>query len=98
MKDTLAGRIESLKAGKITKSQRKILEYFETADHKHIIYMSITQLAEEVGVAEATVLRFCRSLGFNGYQEFRHSRGKIPLRFFNAENSIHMRSYLRDNI
>ncbi len=71
MKDTLAGRIESLKAGKITKSQRKILEYFETADHKHIIYMSITQLAEEVGVAEATVLRFCRSLGFNGYQEFR---------------------------
>ena len=71
MADSIANRIARLKEGKLTKSQRKLLEYFETADAKKILYMSITELAEEVDMAEATVLRFCRSLGFSGYQEFK---------------------------
>jgi len=69
--DTLLDRIEKMKCGKTTKSQRKLLDYLCTADYKQVIYMSITQLAEETGCAEATVLRFCRSIGFNGYQEFK---------------------------
>lgn len=71
MSESIASRIERVQAGKVTKSQRKLLEYFNTVDFKKIIYMSITELAEDTGVAEATVLRFCRSLGFNGYQEFK---------------------------
>lgn len=71
LNESIASRIERIQAGKVTKSQRKLLEYFDSVDYQKIIYMSITELAEDTGVAEATVLRFCRSLGFNGYQEFK---------------------------
>ena len=64
-------RMVEMCKGKLTKSQSKLLGYFETVDPQRVIYMSITDLAEETGVAEATLLRFCRALGFNGYQEFR---------------------------
>ena len=64
----IKNKIAIMREGKLTKSQRKLLDYFETVDHKRVIYMSITDLASATGVAEATVLRFCR---FNGYQEFR---------------------------
>ncbi len=71
MPNSINSKIAQMREGKLTKSQRKLLDYFETVDHKRVIYMSITDLAAATGVAEATVLRFCRSLGFNGYQEFR---------------------------
>ena len=34
-------------------------------------YLSIGELAEESGVAEATVSRFCRRLGYKGYNAFK---------------------------
>ena len=71
MPTSIKTKIAQLREGKLTKSQRKLLDYFETVDTKKAIYMSITDLAEATDVAEATVLRFCRALGFNGYQEFR---------------------------
>ena len=71
MNGSILSRIERLEAGKLTRSQRIMLEYFGKVDFKQIMYMSITDLAEATGLAEATVLRFCRSLGFNGYQEFK---------------------------
>lgn len=71
MSNSVANKIARLKEGKLTKSQKKLLEYFAAVDFRQVIYMSITDLAAATGVAEATVLRFCRSLGYNGYQEFR---------------------------
>lgn len=71
MNASILSRIEKLEAGKLTRSQRIMLDYFGKVDFKQIMYMSITDLAEATGLAEATVLRFCRSLGFNGYQEFK---------------------------
>ena len=71
MPTSIKTKIAQMREGKLTKSQRKLLDYFETVDPKKVIYMSITDLAEATDVAEATVLRFCRALGFNGYQEFR---------------------------
>ncbi len=35
------------------------------------IYLTVTELAEKVGVGETTVLRFCRRIGFKGYQSFK---------------------------
>ena len=34
-------------------------------------YLSISSLAKACGVAEATNFRFCRSLGFDGYNEMK---------------------------
>ena len=73
MPGTIRTKLAQLREGKMTKSQRKLLNYFESVDYKEVIYMSITDLAAATDVAEATVLRFCRSLGFHGYQEFRLS-------------------------
>ena len=39
-------------------------------------YLSISSLANECGVAEATIFRFCRSLGFQGYNEMKIALAK----------------------
>ena len=57
--------------GKQTKSQKKLTAFFEAADFKRLSFLSITDVAAEAGVAEATLLRFCRSMGYSGYSEFR---------------------------
>ena len=38
---------------------------------KRIIDMPVAQIAEEAGVSQATVVRFCRSIGFNGVPELK---------------------------
>ncbi|MDY8095987.1 MurR/RpiR family transcriptional regulator [Paenibacillus polymyxa] len=56
----------------LTKSEQKValcvLEH--PAD---IIYFSVTELADFAGTGETTVMRFCRKIGFKGYQDFRLS-------------------------
>lgn len=59
----------------LTRSARKIADYI--LDHTlEAQYMSITALAEECGVADATISRFCRALGFDGYNEFKLALAK----------------------
>src|SRR5699024_11085926 len=53
-----------------TKSEQKIFTY--VMNHfDHLIYKSLTEIANACQVGEATVLRFCRKLGFKGYQDFK---------------------------
>lgn len=47
----------------LTKSSRKIADYL-LAHAEEAQYLSISSLARECGVAEATIFRFCRALGF----------------------------------
>ena len=54
----------------LTKSEQKVANIvFENPDK--IIYGSITDLAEFVGVGDTTVLRYCRKIGFKGYYAFK---------------------------
>ncbi len=69
--ETIEARIKQLQKGNVTKAYKKLINYLEEVDYQDIIYLSITEFAEKVGLAEATVLRFCRALGFNGYHEFK---------------------------
>ncbi len=71
MSDSIAVRIERVKQSKITKSQRKLIDFLENADYKQIMYFTITEFAKATGTGEATILRFCRLLGFDGYQVFK---------------------------
>lgn len=51
-------------------AERKVADF--VSDHsKLVIYMSVTQLAEAVGVGDSTVIRFCQNAGFRGYQELK---------------------------
>lgn len=36
-----------------------------------VIYASVNEVAAAAGVSEATVMRFCRTLGFKGFQDFK---------------------------
>ena len=51
-------------------AERKVAD-FVLAQHDQVQFMSITQLADECGVAEATVSRFCRSLKLKGFNAFK---------------------------
>ena len=76
----------------LSAAERKVADYV-LSQHTQVQFMSITQLADECSVAEATISRFCRSLGLKGFNAFklemaRHvataSAGMIPPRRIDA--------------
>ena len=53
-----------------TKAELKLYEYIK--DHlETVMYNSLTELSEICTVGEATILRFCRKIGYKGYQDFK---------------------------
>ena len=54
----------------LTSSEKKLAN-FVVANGQRSQSMSISQLAEACGVAEATISRFCRRMGYRGYSAFR---------------------------
>lgn len=54
----------------LTGAERKIADHI-MLQRQDSQYMSISELAEVAGVAEATVSRFCRRLGYKGYSAFK---------------------------
>lgn len=55
---------------KFTNSEIKIFNYVNNNLEK-LLYKSLTEVANLCNVGESTVLRFCRKLGFKGYQDFK---------------------------
>ena len=51
-------------------AEKKVADYV-LAQREQIQFMSITQLADECGVADATISRFCRSLQLKGFNAFK---------------------------
>jgi DNA-binding MurR/RpiR family transcriptional regulator len=62
----------------LTKSEKKVAK-FVLHSMDQVIHMSITDLAEQAIVGETTVLRFCRKVGFKGYQEFKLAVAKATV-------------------
>ena len=54
----------------LTASEKKVADYLLSHQSKSQ-HLSISQLAEARQVAEATVSRFCRRLGYKGYSAFK---------------------------
>lgn len=54
----------------LTTAEKKVADYV-LAQHAQVQFMSITQLADECGTAEATISRFCRSLKLKGFNAFK---------------------------
>ena len=66
--------ISKLKAnyGSFSKSEKKIADFIIN-DPQRIIPLYITELANECGTSEATIVRFARKIGFDGYQGLKLS-------------------------
>lgn len=56
----------------LTKSGKSLADYI-LKNKTSVQYMSITALADASGVSEASITRFCRSLGLEGYNDLKLS-------------------------
>jgi len=63
------GKIRSYYA-RLSDKEKKIADYI-LKNPKHIIHSTITEVAEDLNVADATVFRFCKRIGFKGYQALK---------------------------
>lgn len=54
----------------LTATERKVAD-FVLVNHAQVQFMSITQLADECGTADATISRFCKSLQLKGFNAFK---------------------------
>jgi DNA-binding MurR/RpiR family transcriptional regulator len=58
--------------------QRRLARYF--IDHEDVVaFASTSQIAEQTGASAATVVRFCRALGYEGYPDLQVAiRSQLP--------------------
>lgn len=71
-----------------TKSEQRVIDTIISSP-QNIIYASIAELAKHSNVSEPTVMRTCKKLGLNGYQDL-----KITL----ARELVNPMQYLNENI
>ena len=60
----------SMMTGQLAESEAKVAEVI-LADPSALEHYTITRLAQQAETSTSAVLRFCHSLGFSGYKDFR---------------------------
>ena len=67
--DALEKRIQQ---AQLTKCQHRIADYF-LKNRNRICRMTSLAIAQEVGVSDASVIRFSRAVGYTGFADLRES-------------------------
>ena len=69
----------------LAKSEKKVVDYI--LEHpERVIRLSVTELAADSGVSDATVVRACRKLGMLGYQDLKVSLAQSKVTSVKAIN------------
>ena len=55
---------------KLTQREKKIVDFMKR-NGDSFLNDTITEFSEKVGVSDATMVRFCKHLGYKGYQDFK---------------------------
>lgn len=63
---------EKVRKTKLTKSGRKIAEYF-LQNPTAVPFQSMADIAAQVGVSDVSIVRFARTLGYDGFVELKRS-------------------------
>ena len=71
----------------LTTAEKKTADYI-LRNPRESQFLSIAELAEESGVAEATVSRFCRRLGYKGYNAFKLAIANATARQHTGEETL----------
>lgn len=66
------------KLNSMTNTEKKIAEYV-LEHYEKVLNINITELSENAKVSDASIVRFCRSLGYKGYQDFKINAAKDVL-------------------
>lgn len=56
----------------LTKTEKKVADVVKSNPEESVL-ATVTDLSEQAGVGETSVIRFCRKLGFRGFHEFKLS-------------------------
>lgn len=67
--DTYIRRIEE-NYSSLNNSEKKVARYV-LENPRDIVHFTITELADQSDVSDASVFRFCQKIGYNGYQELK---------------------------
>lgn len=62
--------LRTVKQYDLTKSQAKIADYI-IKNQKRILKMTSLEIAGEAGVSDATVIRFARTIGYDGFLDMK---------------------------
>lgn len=68
-------------------SEQKVADYIDVHPEE-VIYLSISALADKCGVSEASVIRLCKVLGYDGYQELKINMARslvAPVKYIHEE-------------
>ncbi|PZE22788.1 MurR/RpiR family transcriptional regulator [Paenibacillus xerothermodurans] len=71
-------RIDSVYA-QLSQSEKKVADYVSSGAEE-IIHLSIAELAERSGSSDSSIIRFCRRLGYKGYQDLKINVAKDVMR------------------
>lgn len=69
MENNILEKIKEQKEG-FRDSEEKVANYI-LARWQEVLHLPITELAERIGVSEATIVRMCKKLGLRGFQELK---------------------------
>ncbi|MES8790479.1 hypothetical protein U6O01_12330, partial [Cutibacterium acnes] len=69
MSKNCLGQIRSHYA-RLSEKEKKIADYILN-NPENIIHSTINDVAEDLNVADATVFRFCKRIGFKGFQAMK---------------------------
>ncbi|MCS7175752.1 MurR/RpiR family transcriptional regulator [Pseudothermotoga sp.] len=61
---------------KIFTNREAELAHFVLENAERVIYMTITELADELKIGQGTIVRFCQKLGFSGFHPFKIALAK----------------------
>lgn len=80
----------------LSKGEKKIADYV-IAEKDQIIYQTLQEISKCIGVGEATIVRFCHKIGFEGFHDFKLSVAKeIPNS--TTEEGVHYVDYITMNL
>jgi DNA-binding MurR/RpiR family transcriptional regulator len=69
----------------LRESEKKVAEYIRR-NYEQVIHLSISEVAEEAGASESTVVRLCKALDYRGFQDFKiHLAGE----YRSTDSQIH---------
>ena len=63
---------------KMSVAEKKIADYIINSELADIANMTVNKIADNTSTSPATVVRFCRTIGFDSFSEFRFSLQKLP--------------------
>ncbi len=76
----------------LSSSQKKAAAYIRK-HHAEIALCSLKELAEKTAVSQATIVRLCKSIGYEGYPHFQKSLGDFVL---NRRTVIRLNEYVSE--